>query len=45
MLPKVESADQVRRAHAVLSAEGIEFGDLVTMIETRKGIDRILGIF
>jgi citrate lyase beta subunit len=44
MLPKVESADQVRRAHADLSAEGVEFGDLVPMIETRKGIDRISGI-
>ncbi len=41
MLPKVESADQVRRAHADLSAEGVEFGGLVPMVETRKGIDRI----
>lgn len=41
MLPKVESADQVRRAHADLSAEGIECGGLVPMIETRKGMDRI----
>jgi citrate lyase beta subunit len=41
MLPKVESADQMGRAHADLSAEGVEFGDLVPMIETRKGMDRI----
>ena len=41
MLPKVESADHLRCAHADLSAEGIEFGNLVPMIETRKGIDRI----
>jgi citrate lyase beta subunit len=41
MLPKVESADQLRRAHAELSAEGIEPGGLVPMVETRKGIDRI----
>ena len=40
MLPKVESAEQVRRAHADLSAEGIEFGGLVPMVETRKGMDR-----
>lgn len=45
MLPKVESADHVRRAHADLSAVGIGFGNLVPMIETRKGIDRISGIF
>jgi len=44
MLPKVESAEQLRRAHAVLSAEGIEFGALVPMVETRKGTDRIWGI-
>ncbi len=41
MLPKVESADQLRRAHAGLAAEGFEFGDLVPMIETRKGMNRI----
>jgi len=41
MLPKVESADQVRRAHADLSAEGVDFGGLVPMVETRKGMDRI----
>ncbi len=41
MLPKVESADQVRRAHADLSAEGVDFGGLVPMVETRNGIDRI----
>ena len=41
MLPKVESTDQVRRAHADLSAEGVEFGSLVPMVETRKGMDRI----
>jgi citrate lyase beta subunit len=44
MLPKVESAEQLRRAHADLSSEGVEFGDLVPMVETRKGMDRILGI-
>ncbi|MFM8810155.1 MAG: aldolase/citrate lyase family protein, partial [Chthoniobacterales bacterium] len=41
MLPKVESADQVRRALADLGAEGLEFGGLVPMVETRKGMDRI----
>lgn len=41
MLPKVESADQVRRAHADLSAEEIDFGGLIPMVETRKGMDRI----
>ena len=41
MLPKVESADQSRRAHADLSSEGVEFGGLVPMVETRKGMDRI----
>ena len=44
MLPKVESADQVRRAHADLSAEGVDVGGLVPMVETRKGIDRIAEI-
>ncbi len=41
MLPKVESADQVCRAHVDLSAEGVEFADLVPMVETRKRMDRI----
>jgi citrate lyase beta subunit len=41
MLPKVESAEQVRRAYADLSSEGVDFGGLVPMIETRKGMDRI----
>ena len=41
MSPKVESAEQLRRTHADLSAEGVEFGDLVPMIETRKGMDPI----
>ena len=41
MLPKVESADQVRRAHADLSAEGVDFGGLVPMVETGKGMDRV----
>ena len=41
MLPKVESADQVRCAHADLSAEGVDFGGLVPMVETRKGMDQI----
>lgn len=41
MLPKVESADQLRRAHADLNAEGVEFGNLVPMVETRKGMDQI----
>lgn len=41
MSPKVESAEQLRSAHADLNAAGVEFGDLVPMIETRKGIDQI----
>jgi citrate lyase beta subunit len=41
MLPKVESAEQLRRAHADLNAEGVDFGGLVPMVETRKGMDRI----
>ena len=41
MLPKVELADQMGRAHSDLSAEGVEFGYLVPMIETRKGMHRI----
>ena len=41
MLPKVGSADHVRRAHADLSAEGVDFGGLVPMVETRKGMGRI----
>jgi len=44
MLPKVESAERVRRALADLGAEGIEFGSLVPMVETRKGMGWISGI-
>jgi citrate lyase beta subunit len=41
ILPKVESADQLRCSHAKLSAEAVEFGGLFPVVETRKGIDRI----
>jgi citrate lyase beta subunit len=41
MSPKVESAEQLRCAHADLNAAGVEFCNLVPMIETRKGIDQI----
>lgn len=44
MLPKVESADHLRCAYGDLNVEGVEFGDLVPMVETRKGMDRISGI-
>jgi citrate lyase beta subunit len=41
MVPKVEAADQLRSAYADLSAEGVDFGGLVPIVETRKGMDQI----
>lgn len=38
MLPKVDSADDLRSAHAELDGAGITAGSLIPMVETEKGM-------
>jgi citrate lyase beta subunit len=38
MLPKVESAEDLRSAHAELDGSGITAGSLIPMVETEKGM-------